>query len=218
MNVSLRMSANPITILPTTPVAEAQALMKAEKLHRLPVVDKSGKLVGIVTERDLLYASPSPASTLNVYELSYLLAKLRVEEIMKMAVITIDEGAALEEAAKLMAEKNIGGLPVLRNGQLVGVITESDLFKVFLDMLGVWKSGLRATVKLIDHKGGLAEIAGAVAEKGGNILGVGFFHGETDSLGYLTLKVEGMELSALEAVLKPFIEELVEIKQVEGTR
>lgn len=100
------------------------------------MLDRKGKLVGIVLERDLLYASPSPATSLSVYELNYLVAKITIGELMTKSVITVDDDCPLEEAARIMVDNHISGLPVMRGEALVGMITESDLFRVFLEMLG----------------------------------------------------------------------------------
>jgi len=128
MLVKERMTRNPLSIKPDTGVSEAQTMMKREKIHHLPVLDKDEKLVGIVTEKDLLYASPSVATTLSVYEMTSLLAKLHVDKVMTRDVVTITEDVPLEEAARIMADRRIGGLPIMRGPTLVGMITESDLF------------------------------------------------------------------------------------------
>lgn len=211
MYVRSRMTPNPISIPPETPVTEAQAMMKREKIHRLPVVDREGRLKGIVTEKDLLYASPSPATSLNVYEMSYLLSRLTVGEVMTTNVVTIDENTPLEEAARIMAENNISGLPVTRKGQLVGIITESDLFQVFLEMLGAWEEGLRATIRVVDHTGALAKIASSVAEAGGDIRGVGIFHAEASGHAILTLKIRGLSAERIRACLGGCVEEVLNI-------
>lgn len=127
MTVSRVMTHNPFTISDDTAVADAMALIHKEKVHRLPVLDKERKLVGIVSEKDLLYASPSPASTLSVYEMSALLARLKVKKVMTKEVITVTEQTLIEDAARIMVDKNVGGLPVMRDGLLVGIITESDI-------------------------------------------------------------------------------------------
>jgi acetoin utilization protein AcuB len=126
MFVGERMSRHPVTITPDTSLHDALQIMRDEKVRRLPVLDKKGKLVGIVLEKDLLYASPSPATSLSVYELNYLVAKIKVADIMAPEVITTEEGCPLEEAARIMADNQIGGLPVMRGDQLVGMITESE--------------------------------------------------------------------------------------------
>ena len=141
MLVKERMSRNPITTRPDISVPEAQALMKREKIHHLPVVDRDGKLVGIVAEKDLLYASPSPATTLSVYEIASLLAKLTVDKVMSAKPQTVTEDVPLEEAARIMADRNIGGLPVMRGTTLVGIITESDLFRGFIELFGARQKG-----------------------------------------------------------------------------
>lgn len=135
MLVHEAMSHNPITIAQDTPIQQAIMVMRDEKVRRLPVLNEKNELVGIVSEKDLLYASPSPASSLDIYELHYLITKITVREVMTRDVITVSEHTPLEEAARIMVENKIGGLPVIRAGKLVGIVTESDLFKVFIEML-----------------------------------------------------------------------------------
>ena len=153
MLVKERMTRNPIFIRPDTPVTEAQALMKREKIHHLPVLDKEEKLVGIVTEKDLLYASPSVATTLSVFEMTSLLAKLRVDKVMSRDVVSIAEDVPLEEAARIMADRRIGGLPIMRGKSLVGLITESDLFRIFIELFGARQKGVRVSVTMPNEKG-----------------------------------------------------------------
>jgi FOG: CBS domain len=142
MKVGQRMTRNPITITPDTTVPEAQAIMRREKIQRLPVVEKNGKLVGIVTSLDLIHASPSPASSLDIYEMHYLLSKLKVEKVMTKNVITVIEDLPIEEAARIMADNQISGLPVMRGEVLVGIITESDLFRLFIELFGARHRGI----------------------------------------------------------------------------
>lgn len=127
--VSNWMTLNPITIDPKITLPEAQKIMKERVIRRLLVVDR-GKLVGIVTSGDLRGAEPSDASTLSIFESHYLLAKLTVEKIMTWEPITIRPDATIQHAAQLMLEHKIGGLPVVDNDKLVGIITESDIFRV----------------------------------------------------------------------------------------
>ncbi len=125
------MTPNPITVDPKTTLPEAHRLMKQSHIRRLPVVDsKHGELVGIITLGDIREASPSDATTLSIFELNYLLAKLTVDKIMTRDPITIEPDATIREAAKMMLEHKIGGLPALERGRLVGIITESDIFRV----------------------------------------------------------------------------------------
>jgi len=213
MLVKERMTRNPITIRPDTPVTEAQAMMKREKIHHLPVVDKDEKLVGIVSEKDLLYASPSPASTLSVYEMSSLLAKLKVEKVMSKDVVTVTEDVPLEEAARIMADRGIGGLPILRGTAVVGVITESDLFRVFIELFGARKKGIRISLTVPNVKGELAKVSSAVTNAGGNILALGTFLGDDPGQGRVTLKVDGVSREALVAVLTPMAKSIDDVRE-----
>ncbi len=124
------MTRDVITIAPNTKLPEAHRLMMDKKIRRLPVV-KDGQLVGIVTRGDVREAEPSDASSLNIWEINYLLSKLDIERIMTKDPITISEDATIGEAARLMMEKKISGLPVVNNrGKLVGIVTESDIFRL----------------------------------------------------------------------------------------
>ena len=135
MLIKDRMTRSPITAPPEIPMQEALKLMRERGIRRLPVVDKKGKLVGIVSDRDLLHASPSDATSLSVWELNYLLSKVTLKELMTTPVITVTPETPVQEAARIMAEKKIGGLPVVQAGKVVGIITETDLFRVLLELL-----------------------------------------------------------------------------------
>ena len=148
MFVKNRMSRHPITVRPETSLYDALQLMRREHVRRLPVLDDAGDLVGIVLEKDLLYASPSPATSLSVYELNYLVSQVTVEDLMTRDVITVDDDCPLEEAARIMADNDISGLPVMRDAKLVGMITESDLFRIFLELLGARVWGLRVAINV----------------------------------------------------------------------
>jgi acetoin utilization protein AcuB len=208
------MTHNPITVKPDTTVTDAQSIMRREKIHHLPVLDKHNRLIGIVTEKDLLYASPSPATTLSVFEMSALLSKLPVKEVMTKDVIAIQEDTLIEDAAHIMADNDIGGLPVLREDVLVGIVTESDIFRLFIDLFGTRKKGVRVTALMPEVPGQLAKITGAVAEKGGNIISIGTFPGEDVSTAYLLLKVEGVLPEELKNSILPFLNELVDVREV----
>jgi len=213
MLVKERMTRNPITIRPDTPVTEAQAMMKREKIHHLPVLDKDEKLVGIVSEKDLLYASPSPASTLSVYEMTSLLAKLKVDKVMSRDVITAGEDTPLEEAARTMADRGVGGLPIVRGKTLVGIITESDLFRIFIELFGARQRGVRVSLTVPNVKGQLAKIASSVSQAGGNIITLGTFLGEDPTLGRVTLKVDGLPKDSLVSVLTPLAKTIDDVRE-----
>ncbi|MCA9928526.1 MAG: CBS domain-containing protein, partial [Anaerolineales bacterium] len=123
MLVSRRMSSPVITVSESTPIMEALDLMRRQNIRRTPVVNKKGKMIGIVSDKDLLNAGPSEATSLSVWEVNYLLAKLSVKDVMTKDVLTVTEDTPIEEAAYIMAENKIGGLPVMRGQEIVGLIT-----------------------------------------------------------------------------------------------
>jgi acetoin utilization protein AcuB len=195
------MTKNPVFIHPEMSVNEVRSVMDKEKVGHLPVLDKSDKLVGIVTQKDLIKAGPSPATTLDIYEISYLLSKLKVEKVMEKHVITVDENELVEEAARIMADKHIGCLPVMKGSLLVGIITDTDLFHVFINAFGARKEGVRITINIPERIGQLAKIAGAIAEKGGNILSYIFAEGDDPAHTRSTLKISGLSRSDVEEVI-----------------
>jgi acetoin utilization protein AcuB len=197
MLVGERMTKRPITVTEETSLPEALELLRQEKIRRLPVLDKHGKLVGIVTELDLLRASPSPATTLSIYEMPYLLSKVKMRNIMTRNVITVTEDTPIEEAARIMADHKIGGLPVMRDDKLVGIITETDIFKLMLELFSARQSGIRVTLSVPDEKGILARVTGKIAEIGGNILSLGTAMGEDPSTSVLILRVADVSEEAL---------------------
>ncbi|HMN60799.1 MAG TPA: CBS domain-containing protein [Anaerolinea sp.] len=212
MLVGERMTHPVLTITPDVPVQDALVRMRKDKVRRYPVTDKRGKLVGIVTDSDLLNASPSEATTLSVWEINSLLAKITVERVMARQVITVTEDATIEEAARIMADKKVGGLPVINNDRLVGIITETDLFNVFLEMLGARTTGVRVTVEVPDSPGKLHELTGAIKNLGGNINGLGAIQGESSETRQVTLKVVGVSLEDLRKAIQPLVEKIVDIR------
>ena len=212
MLVGERMTHPVIPVHPETSVPEALTLMRREKIRRLPVVDH-GRLVGIVTDRDLLHASASSATTLSVWELNYLLSKLTVEKVMCTDVLTVAEDTPIEEAARIMADNKIGGLPVTRGDHIVGMITETNLFRVLLEMTGAREQGVRATVLVPERAGQLAQLTHAVAEMGGNIIALSTFAGEDLSNSLVMCKIAGVEPELLRKQLAPLVERIVDIRQ-----
>ncbi len=212
MLVKERMTRHPITITPDVSLHEALRIMREEKVRRLPVLDKRGKLVGIVLEHDLLYASPSPATSLSIYEMNYLVAKIKVEDLMSRDVITIEEDCPLEEAARIMVDNNIGGLPVMRGDRLVGMITESDLFKVFLELLGARNPGLRVTIKVPEQQGFLAALTHSLADAGADIVTLGTFWGDDLSNREIAFKVQGIECDTVEQILANLGADVVDLR------
>ena len=215
MFVRDRMSSPAVTITPDTPFQDALKLMHDRQFRRLPVVDRKGKLVGIVSERDLLYASPSEATSLSVWELHYLLANLHIRKIMTKDVITTTPDTPIEDAAHLMADKKIGGLPVMdEDNRVVGVITETDIFRAFDELFAGGYFGLRLTLEVPEKKGVLAELCRAIYELGGGIVSVGSFYGNgSDELG-LVVKVRGVSKDQLVDTLEALGDHVVDAREV----
>jgi acetoin utilization protein AcuB len=211
MLVKDRMTTDPITIHTETTFPEAFRIMREGGIRHLPVLDKKSRLAGIVARTDLLHASPSPATSLSIFELNYLLANLHVNDVMTSPPITVSEEVPLEEAARVMVENKIGCLPVMRDGDLVGMITETDIFETFVEILGGEGASLRVTVKVPDVRGELARISGIIAGLGGNICSVARFRGEDPETCFITFRLEGVEEEDLVSALKGEVEELVHV-------
>lgn len=212
MLVGERMSHPVIFCHPDMPIHDALKLIKNEHIRRLPVVNKQGRLVGIVTDEDLFTASPSPVTSLSVWELHYLLSKVTVEQIMTREVLTVTEEMPIEEAARLMADNKVGGLPVMREHHIVGMITETDLFKIFLELMGARDVGVRVTALIPDTPGQLVRLSQAIAEEGGNFVSFGTFAGEDPSNRLVAFKVSDIALEQVQAVVEPVVERLIDIR------
>lgn len=194
MFVRDRMSTPAVTITPTATFPDALQLMRERRFRRLPVVDKKGRLVGIVSERDLMYASPSSATSLSIWEIHYLLARLHVNEIMTTDVITTTPDAPIEDAARLMVTHKIGGLPVVdERREVVGVITETDIFQTFVDMFAGGHPGVRLTLQIPEKKGVLLELSKTIYDLGGTIMSVGSFNGRGSGERGLVVKVRDVD-------------------------
>jgi acetoin utilization protein AcuB len=190
MLVGERMSHPVIWITPDLPVHEALNLFKRERIRRAPII-KNNKLVGIVSDRDLLNASPSPVSSLSVWEMNYLFSKVTVADVMTRKVITVSEDTPIEEAARIMADNKIGGLPVIKDSHVIGMITETDLFKIFLELMGAREQGVRVTALVAEKKGQLAKVTETISALGGNFIAFGVFTGEDPTNRMITFKVAG---------------------------
>jgi len=216
MLVAERMTHTPITITPDVSVPDALRLMRDKKIRRLPVLDAHGALVGIVSDKDLLLVAPSPATTLAIWEITDLLSKLKIEKVMTRNVITVTEDTPLEEAARIMADRKIGGLPVLRAGQLVGIITETDLFKAFLQMLGGRRSGVRVTAVVSGAKGTLARISSAIFTAGGNIVGLGLSEAadSAEAEWHVAFKVQDVPREKLVEAIRPLVKDILDVREM----
>ena len=213
MFVGERMSHPVISVSPDTPIHDALDLFRKEHIRRAPVI-KNGKMLGIVSERDLLNASPSPVTTLSIWEMNYMLSKVTVKQVMTKKVMTVDMDTPIEEAARIMADNKIGGLPVTRNGKIAGIITETDLFKVLLELMGAREKALRVSVLVDDKPGQLAKVTKAIAQAGGNFISFGMFSGPDSASRVVTFKVAGMKKEEVKKTLLNIVKKFVDIRQV----
>ena len=216
MLVGDRMTRRPVTVPEDASVNEALHLIRSENIRRLPVLDKHGRLVGIVSEKDLLYASPSPATSLSVYEIPYLLSRIKMRGIMAQDVITVTEDATLEEAARIMIEKKVSGLPVVKEGVVIGIITETDLLAQLTNLLGWSVCGVRVTVRVPDKTGEFAKITSAIASQGWGIYAAGGVPAPKHP-GYwdAVFKVRDVPRDDLVAVLEKIEgQEIVDVREV----
>ena len=216
MNVSDRMTKNPFSVTQESSISDARELMKRENVHRLPVVNAHGELTGIVTEKDILCASPSPASTLDAWEITTLLAQLKVSDVMTREPISVPPDTPVEQAARLIADNHIGGLPITEGKVLAGIITESDLFKIFIELFAIRRTGLRITFLAPDIHGELAALARSISERGGDILSFGFVRGENAANRLGIAKISGLTRDQLSDAVGPFVQEIREIREIDS--
>jgi len=198
-----RMSPNPVVITTDTSLKEALDLVRSKPFRHLPVVDENGKLVGIVTEKSLVYASPISATTLSVFEVDYILSRTKIGQIIQGSVVAVGPDLPIEEAARVMVDHRIGCLPVVEGDELVGIISDTDIFRVFVEGMGGGHPSLRITVVIPEEVGSLAQITSRVAALGGNIYSLGMFWGERSGDRIVAFRLEGVDretaVQALEA-------------------
>jgi acetoin utilization protein AcuB len=171
MLVEKRMKQHPVTVSPEDSFRHAMTLIRQKGFRHLPVVE-GDRLVGIVTDRDIRQASPSPATSLEVHELHYLLERVKVREIMTKRVYTVAPDTPIEEAARLMLQHKIGGLPVLDGGRLTGIITETDILAAFVEVMGIQPQQTRLELVLEDRPGAFLEVCRTIQGQGGDIVSV----------------------------------------------
>jgi len=201
MLVYSEMTAHPITITPDRSVFEAQQLMKEHNIRHLPVVTAKGALVGLVTRSSLDAALPARLTTLSIWELNYQLNQIKVSQAMVRDLVTVPENMPIEQAARVMFEKKVGSLMVVRGDRLVGIITDIDLMRVLSELLGVRQPGVRLTLKVPDTEGQLSKITAAVAEINGYIGALGTYPSDEALKWWVILKVRFVDKDALVKVL-----------------
>jgi acetoin utilization protein AcuB len=197
MLVIERMTTNPVTITGDITVRQALEIIDQRRVHHFPVVNDRGALAGIITERDLLRAKGDEL----------------VEAVMIHDVITVTEYTPLENAARIMVDHKIGSLPVIRDGKLVGIITQTDLFSIFLELLGARMPGVRLTMLVPEEKGILASLTAEIAQLGGNILALSTFLGEDPTNRMITVKVEHVPQDKLVTIMEALGMEVTDVRE-----
>jgi acetoin utilization protein AcuB len=209
MLVRDKMAKNPITTRPTASVPDALKVMQGSKIRQLPVLDMKGVMVGIVSLVDLFRVSPSPATSLSVWEIDYLLEKIKIDTVMTKDVVTVTEDTPVEEAARILAANSISGLPVMRGDELVGIITESHLSNILMELFGAGEPGVRVMAKVPLVKGGLAKLSAAVTAAGGHFVAFGI-DAESETV---TFKTDDVSREKLLEALKPCVQEVLDIRE-----
>lgn len=220
MKVKDRMSRDVKTVDLETSITEAFRLMKENNIRRLPVMNKK-KLVGIVTLTDLNRASPSAATSLSVHEINYLLAKTKIKDMLprKQELITIGSENYIETAAKIMRKHTISGLPVMDEGQLVGIVTETDIFDALIDILGVKQPHSRIDLDVVNGPGKLAEITRIIADNGINIINTVVYYDEKKYKYRVIIRIEELDCGEIVKELQSRgyeIESVLVIDHVDG--
>jgi acetoin utilization protein AcuB len=167
MLVKDQMTPDPVYGHPDMSVIEAQQRMQQNDIRHLPILDDNKKLVGLITMRSLMRAVPSDVSKFSPFVVNYVLAKVKARNVMVKDVVTISQDTPFEEAARIMADRKIGCLPVMRDDELVGIISDNDLFNTMVNLLGARRGGVRVTVLQPDRAGEVARLSNAIAGKGG---------------------------------------------------
>lgn len=199
MFVKLRMTAHPFTVSPENTLPEATAIMAERGVRHLPVVS-GGRVVGVLSHSDIAEAGPSRATTFSAGEINYLLEKLKVSKVMTADPVTISPDALLEEAAVLMRDNKVEMLPVVSEGRLVGVITESAILDAFIEILGFRDSGTRLTVDATDAPGTLSRVTAVTAKHDANIQHLAVYRGEGDH-SIIVVGVNSFNTSEIESDL-----------------
>jgi acetoin utilization protein AcuB len=207
------MTENVVTITADRSMMKASKLMKDHHISRLPVVDEQGRIVGIVSDRDIKDASPSKATTLDMHELYYLLSEIKIKDIMTKKVTTIRDDETVEKAAVLMLEGNFGGLPVVDEaGKVVGIITDTDIFKVLVEISGVYDGGVQVGLQIPSGPGSLSPILDFLRENGARIMSI-MTHNVPETVGMkdVYIRIRDMEKPDLKRI-KAGMEERFDVR------
>jgi len=209
-----------ISVGEDTPIIRASNLMKEKNIRCLPVVDNKNRLIGIVTDRDLKEAFPSKATSLDVFELHYLLSKVTVGEIMTGDPIIVGEDETMEMAAAVMLENRISHLPALDDdGRVTGVVSQSDVFRVLIRIMGVYDDGVQFALRMEDAPGTLKEVADLIRAHDGRLVSV-LQHYSEEGGGYreVYIRIKPLDKDRLAELSKALSERFELLYVVEGLR
>jgi acetoin utilization protein AcuB len=202
MNVAKRMKRNPVFVDEGDSMKKAMDLLKEHEIRHLPVLKDGEKLVGILSERDIKQASPSPATALEIREIYYLLDKVKVKQIMTRRPYSISSTAPIEEAALIIREKKIGCLPVVDDGKLVGILTETDIIDAFIEGMGVNGPGYRIELVLQNRPGKLLELLKLLKDFEANVVSVATAAHEDPQKIINILRIEARNYKVVKAAIK----------------
>ena len=196
MYVRDRMTKNPYTIQASAGITELKGLMREKNLKRVPVLDGE-KVVGMISTSDIDKVSPTKATSLSVFEINYLLSKVQVKDAMKRNFIAISPDELVEDAAVEMRAARVSAVPVVDNGKLVGIMTESDLFDALIDVLGARLIGTRFVVSTKDKGGVLSEVSTIISSHGVNILHLAVVRHDEDNSADMILRVDSLDVETI---------------------
>jgi len=184
---------------------DAMKLMKENRIRMLPVMDK-GELVGIITDRDIKRASASDATTLEIHELTYLMIRIKVADIMNKKPITVRFDHTLEETAEVLLNNKISGVPVIGDkGGVVGIITQTDLFRALISMTGIGKRGIQFAFQLEDRPGSIKEVCDIIRKYGGRMVSIlSSYEGVPDGYRKVYIRSYSIDRSKLEQLKEEF--------------
>jgi acetoin utilization protein AcuB len=197
------MSKDVITIDADASMNKATKMLKENDIRRLPVIEKK-RLVGIITDKDLKEASASDATSLEVHELLYILSKLKIRDIMTSDPITIPHDYTLEETAEILLNNKISGAPVVdQDDQIVGMITETDLFKALISLTGLKKRGIQFAFQLEDRPGSIKEVADVIRKYGGQIASIlSTYDDIPDGYRVVYIRMYGIDRASVTEIVK----------------
>ncbi|NOX60463.1 MAG: CBS domain-containing protein [Chloroflexi bacterium] len=203
MFVQDAMTPNPVAVSPNASVLEISELLQEHRFRRVPVVDDDGHLVGIVSQRDVLAASPAITSTLPAWERRQFMARIKARFVMSRPVLAVTRDCPIEEASRILLERKFGSLPVVEEGKLVGIITETDIFRTLVNMLsGGNEPGMRLLLRVEREKGVVSRLTALVNEHGGRVIAIATLNEPDGKHKQVLIKEEGADVKSLYAALE----------------